>query len=207
MTDKKTIDTITTEEKIKKAASLVFLKKGFAATRTRDIADASGENLALINYYFRSKENLYRIVMMETMSAFMNTMVPVFNEESTSLEKKIELVASNYIDLFCERPEIPLFVLNELNHHEKDFLSHMPFKQKLFNSNFFTQVNELLVSKKLDINPIQIFVSMMGMIVFPFIAAPLLKSGGKMNNKEFIDMMQERKKLIPVWIKSILSNQ
>jgi hypothetical protein len=83
----------------------------------------------------------------------------------------------------------------------------MPFKQKLFNSNFFTQVNELLVSKKLDINPIQIFVSMMGMIVFPFIAAPLLKSGGKMNNKEFIDMMQERKKLIPVWIKSILSNQ
>ena len=47
-----------TEEKILEAASEVFTEKGFAGTRTRDIAEKAGINLALLNYYFRSKEKL-----------------------------------------------------------------------------------------------------------------------------------------------------
>ena len=39
-----------TEEKIKIAARAVFQKKGYAATRTRDIAQEAGINLALLNY-------------------------------------------------------------------------------------------------------------------------------------------------------------
>ena len=46
----KALDT-TTEEKIKAAARVVFHKKGYAATRTRDIAEEAGINLALLNYY------------------------------------------------------------------------------------------------------------------------------------------------------------
>jgi AcrR family transcriptional regulator len=49
----------TTEEQIKEAARRVFTRKGYAATRTRDIAEESGHNLALLNYYFRSKEKLF----------------------------------------------------------------------------------------------------------------------------------------------------
>ena len=45
-----------TESKIKDAAKIVFHKKGFTATRTRDIAEEAGLNLALLNYYFRSKK-------------------------------------------------------------------------------------------------------------------------------------------------------
>ncbi|HOA37485.1 MAG TPA: TetR family transcriptional regulator, partial [Flavihumibacter sp.] len=52
-----------TEEKIKAAARTVLYKKGFAATRTRDIAEEAGMNLALINYYFRSKKKLFEIIM------------------------------------------------------------------------------------------------------------------------------------------------
>ena len=52
-----------TEEKILEAASEVFTKKGFAGTRTRDIAEKAGINLALLNYYFRSKEKLFEQVM------------------------------------------------------------------------------------------------------------------------------------------------
>lgn len=46
-----------TEQKIIEAARTVFTKKGFAATRTRDIADEAGINLALLNYYFGSKKS------------------------------------------------------------------------------------------------------------------------------------------------------
>jgi len=54
----KELDT-STEAKIKAAARVVFHKNGFAATRTRDIAEEAGINLALLNYYFRSKQNHY----------------------------------------------------------------------------------------------------------------------------------------------------
>ncbi len=59
-----------TEEKIKEAARVVFMKKGFAATRTRDIAEEAGINLALLNYYFRSKEKLFELVMFEKFQKF-----------------------------------------------------------------------------------------------------------------------------------------
>ena len=52
----KSLDT-NTEAKIKTAARNVFHKKGFAGTRTRDIAKEANMNLALLNYYFKSKEN------------------------------------------------------------------------------------------------------------------------------------------------------
>lgn len=48
---------INTEAKILEAARTIFHKKGYAATRTRDIAEEAGINLALLNYYFRSKES------------------------------------------------------------------------------------------------------------------------------------------------------
>src|SRR3954468_13817719 len=88
-----------TEEKIKNAARSVFHKKGFAATRTRDIAEAAGINLALLNYYFRSKEKLFNLIMMETFSGFIKSIIIIFNDETTSLENKVETIASAYIDL------------------------------------------------------------------------------------------------------------
>ena len=61
---------LSTEEKIKAAARKVFTQKGYSATRTRDIAEEAGLNLALLNYYFRSKEKLFELIMAEKMQQF-----------------------------------------------------------------------------------------------------------------------------------------
>ena len=113
---KKTIDA-TTEEKIKATARLVFHKKGYAATRTRDIAEEAGINLALLNYYFRSKEKLFEIIMFETLFGFMQNMIMVLSDEKSSLEKKVKLFVSNYIDLIIKDPNIPIFMLSEIRNH------------------------------------------------------------------------------------------
>jgi len=201
---KATLEPASTKEKIKQAAQEIFLKKGYSATRTRDIADASGENLALISYYFRNKENLYRIIMMETMGAFLNTMVPVLNNESTALEEKIELLISNYIDLFTQRPEIPLFVLTELNNNSEHFLEKTSIQKIMMGSNFFQQLQQRLKENKNEISPLHIFMNMMSMIIFPFIASPLIKGLHDMKNEEFNQLIQERKKLIPIWMNKLL---
>ncbi|MBU0507422.1 TetR family transcriptional regulator [bacterium] len=41
------------------AASRLFAERGLTGTSTRAIADEAGVNLAMIHYYFRSKERLY----------------------------------------------------------------------------------------------------------------------------------------------------
>ncbi|MBS1688702.1 MAG: TetR/AcrR family transcriptional regulator, partial [Bacteroidetes bacterium] len=81
-----------TEEKIKEAARKVFLQKGYAATRTRDIAEEAGYNLALLNYYFRSKEKLFDIIMVETMQNFLHSVKEILRDEQTSLQEKLELL-------------------------------------------------------------------------------------------------------------------
>ena len=54
-----------TEERTKDAARRVFLQNGYAITRVKNIATAAGLNIALLNYYFRSTENLFDLVMLE----------------------------------------------------------------------------------------------------------------------------------------------
>src|ERR1700753_50334 len=102
------------EQKIKEAARKLFTQKGFAATRTRDIAEEAGINLALLNYYFRSKQKLFDIIMMENFRQFIQGISFNFLEQNTTLDQKITKVVSMYIDFLTENPDLPLFILNEL---------------------------------------------------------------------------------------------
>src|SRR4051812_26273321 len=124
-TTRKSLDT-NTETKIKSAARVVFLKKGFAATRTRDIAEEAKMNLALLNYYFKSKEKLFDLIMLETLVEFLRGMGIIFNDNTTSLEKKVELMAEKYIDLISAEPEIPIFIMSEVRNDATGFLKKLP---------------------------------------------------------------------------------
>src|SRR5579859_5707706 len=94
----KKVKEASTEEKIMEAARKLFTQRGYAATRTRDIAEEAGINLALLNYYFRSKEKLFDIIMLESLHDFRQHIIVALNDEKTSLENKIETLVSNYID-------------------------------------------------------------------------------------------------------------
>ena len=56
-----------TKAKILEAATEYFLKTGYKAATTRDIAKAAGVNLGLIPYYFSTKVNLARQVSIDLM--------------------------------------------------------------------------------------------------------------------------------------------
>lgn len=197
---------ISTEEKIKEAARIVFQKKGFAATRTRDIAEEAGINLALLNYYYRSKKNLFDIIMFETVFAFMQNMGKVLNDEKSTLEGKVEQIATNYIDFISKEPNTPIFMLSELHNNATGLMEKLPIKQLIMDSAFFRQ-HQVAVQKGVitDPNPLHFLMNLLGMIVFPFIGKPLLKGIGGMNDEQFEKMIMERKKRIPIWIKAMMS--
>ncbi|CEN39034.1 TetR/AcrR family transcriptional regulator [Capnocytophaga cynodegmi] len=200
----KTLDT-TTEEKIKEAARVVFYKKGYAATRTRDIAEEAGINLALLNYYFRSKEKLFDMIMLEIVTGFMHTMATILNNENSNLEKKVELVASHYIDFITKEPNIPIFMLSEIRNNSGGLLEKLPIKQLVMNSVFFRQHQEAVAKGKItEPNPLHFLMNLLSLVVFPFIGQPLLQGISGLNETQFNKLMQERKKLIPVWIKAMM---
>ncbi|MFT6865977.1 MAG: AcrR family transcriptional regulator [Cyclobacteriaceae bacterium] len=195
----------TTEEKIKSAARTIFMKKGYAATKTRDIADHAGINLALVNYYFRSKEKLFHEIMMESMQGFFSNIVKVIFDETTSLEHKLEQMASGYIDMFISQPNMPIFVLSELQSNPEKFVDEMANRTQIKHSVFFKQLLEKAGIDHIHmINPAHIFINFMGLMVFPFVAKPMLMSVTELDQEHFNQLMQERKKLIPMWIMNML---
>lgn len=192
---------ISTEEKIKIAARKVFTEKGFKATRTRDIAKEAGINLALLNYYFRSKEKLFEIVMTENLEQFMMGIGLIAHNEDTGWRQKVEQLVAHYIDMLLLNPNLPVFVLAEkINNPEK--ISRLINQRVGFlKSPFMRQIKQAIEAREvIPVHPMHFLVNMMGMIIFPFISKEMLKTIGEINQKQFDEMMVERKKLLPQWI-------
>ena len=195
---------INTELKIKSAARVVFQKKGYAATRTRDIAEEAQVNLALITYYFRSKEKLFQLIMVETLANFFQKLGLLFNDEASTLEEKVQLIAEKYTDLLLEDPEIPLFIMSEIRSHGAAVLKNIPVAGNIMQSVFMKQYKEAVQKGKIiQMEPIHFLINLLGLVVFPFVNSPTIKKVGDLTNRQFEQLMKERKKLIPVWINAM----
>lgn len=193
---------LSTEDKILLAASKVFTEKGFSGTRTRDIAEEAGINLALLNYYFRTKEKLFEQVMKVKILLLFGQIIPIVTNEKTSLEEKIDLASEKYFEILSKNPNLPLFVLSEIQKKTSDIKSILPFDKVLKNSFLIKQIQE----KKSEINPFHFLINFISMTVFPFLGKPILQTFELMNDSEFQKFVEERKKFVPVWIKMMLNN-
>jgi AcrR family transcriptional regulator len=194
-----------TELKIKEAARVIFQQKGFAGAKTRDIAEAAGINLALLNYYFRSKQKLYDIIMVETMQIFFGGIIVILNNKNTSLEKKISDFTDNYIDLFSKNANIPHFVLNNIRENPDDYIKRIGVMEQIKNSFFIQQFMQATIEGKIPpINPIHFMLNLMGLVVFPFLAQPMIIAISGVEKEQYNAIIEERKRLIPLWINEIL---
>lgn len=197
---KKKTDT-TTEEKIITAARKLFTQKGFEATKTRDIATEAGINLALLNYYFRSKEKLFEIVMQENMGQFMNVISNIVSNEATTIRQKIEALVNNYIDMLIRLPDMPLFVMN----HLKEDAQRLELRQRFMGSYFMQQLQQAMKKGEITtINPVNIMLNIVGLTIFPFVGRHMIQNKKGLTIEQFNALMLERKKLIPKWIEAIL---
>ena len=200
-----TVKESSTEEKIKEAARKLFTQKGFSATRTRDIAEEAGINLALLNYYFRSKQKLFDIIMMENFRQFIQGISFNFLEQNSTLDQKITKVVSMYIDFLTQNPDLPLFILNELRNNPEQLATNIDDEVGSSRSKLFGQLKLAAEEGKIgDINPFHLMANLIGLTVFPFVARPILQKVTGVTDNQFNELMQQRKQLIPIWIKTML---
>ena len=190
----------TTEEKIIAAARKLFTQKGFSATRTRDIAEEAGINLALLNYYFRSKQNLFQIIIEEKFDTLFGMIGPILSDKEVPLEEKISTLVASYTLMLLENEDLPLFVLSEIKSNE--FILEK-VKQ---NAELLSQpvIENQLKERGFTISSFNFIMNVMSLTLFPFMSKPLFVASGLVKEEEFALFVTERKKDIPTWIMNTL---
>ena len=196
----KTQKTDNSSERILAAAKKVFLVKGMAGARMQDIADEAGINKALVHYYFRNKEKLFHTIFKEAANQFFPKIAQIMGSD-IPLFTKIEKFCVEYIDLLQENPFLPLFVLNEVAKAPQRFRERFwKNKERVF-QHFANQLElEIEKSRIRPVSPEHLFINMISLCIFPFVAKPIWMISSGIDDLQFHDFMEERKKEIPGFI-------
>lgn len=189
-----------TEEKILNAGRKLFTERGYAATRTRDIAEEAGINLALLNYYFRSKENLFKIIMLEKVELFFGELIRLLKEEST-IDKKSEKIIELYFDMLSSNPDLPIFIFSETRYNK----NHSAVREKMQSILNDKDLQSLLKEMNPNVNPYHIIINFIGSIVFPFISKAIFDNTTVVKESSFDKLMETQKKILPHILNAIMS--
>ncbi|MBK9335865.1 MAG: TetR/AcrR family transcriptional regulator [Lewinellaceae bacterium] len=197
-----------TEEKIKAAARKLFVEKGFGSATTRDIAECAETNIALVNYYFRSKENLFQAVFQES---FAQTFLPVARilNDDLPLEVKIYKFVDNITELLKRDPMLPIFVLSEMRGEQAPMCQAMQQAGAMEQSaGFQRQLDEEAAKGNIRaVDARQVETNLMAMVLFPFLGMSILKIKHQLDDEAFIQFVDERKKIVPETILTYLRNK
>ncbi len=109
-----------TETRLLDAAGRVFAEKGFDAATVRDVCERAGvKNVGAVNYYFRSKENLYEAAVRNAFRCRMaRTPVPEWpagTPSAVKLRQFIRGAVKSMLDDFAEPWQMQL-LMRELSH-------------------------------------------------------------------------------------------
>jgi AcrR family transcriptional regulator len=86
-----------TRERILDSAERLFAERGFGAS-IRDITSAAGANIAAVNYYFRSKDELYREAMLRLMRIHRERRLQVIRSVMSNPKARVEELLSAFAD-------------------------------------------------------------------------------------------------------------
>lgn len=193
-----------TEERIREAAKQVFLEKGFDGATSRDIAEAAGINIALTNYYFRSKEKLFINIFEEMMQLFFNGMVEILNKPISLREKIAELIEHDF-QLMKENPSLSIFVMNEIHRNPERMANSIGIMKQVHQSLFEEQLQQEVNRGTIrPINTLHLMPMIFCNIQFLFIGKTMHMKMWQMNEAGFDEFAINHKQLVIDMITSYL---
>lgn len=188
---------IKTDERIMNSAQEVFHLKGFAGARMQEIADKAEINKGLLHYYYKSKDKLFEAVFNIALKQMLGRLNEVLRED-IELFPKIEKLVDNYISVLSINTFIPNFVFQESNRDPNFFID----KFRKFNTLEGVKIFEEQIKEEtakgniIEIDPKQLFINIISMSIFPFIAKPIAMGILELNEKDYKKIIEDRKKLI-----------
>lgn len=182
-----------TENLIKDTARDLFFKEGKFNATTQEIADAAGVNRTLINYYFRSRNNLFTIIFNEAV-AQEDLLRDRILYSDLPFRQKIEAYIDEYFKQAREFPYLESYIVTRLNEghfykKEEDWKRFMNRFQKDFTA-------EIAKGEIEEIDPIQFLLNLGSLISFPFAVRPLFQSALRISDEEYDRILSNRKEVI-----------
>lgn len=114
------------EKRILSSAKELFLKHGFDAVLTTQIARNAGCNQALVHYYYRTKQRLLeRILQEETATVF--EFFSAMPHDDTPFEEKIAKMIDIHFSFLENNPAIPMFLFGEMRNNPWIFKNFQVF--------------------------------------------------------------------------------
>lgn len=195
---------LSTEEKIKAAAKKVFMTKGFDGCSVRDIAKEVGSNVALLNYYFRSKEKLFELIFEGAMSDFLQSMIAVFSSD-LSLKEKVEQLIDKEFSFFLEHPELPMFILQSLHQNKTDAPMPSHFLEPIAKTGIFEQFERAKANGEVrDISIRNVTLLLMSNVHYPFMSKKLTMQFHGISQAEFDEDLKKHKEIVKELITNYL---
>ncbi|ASS49308.1 MAG: hypothetical protein A3D31_03715 [Candidatus Fluviicola riflensis] len=177
---------LSTELKIKEAAKRVFMAKGFDGCSTREIAKEAGMNVALVNYYFRSKGQLFQLIFRAALEDFMLSMIDVFSTD-LSLESKMRIFIEREYDFLTKHPEMPGFIIGEMSRADGCGAGNMYWmKDKIDETGIFRDIQKAQDAgeiRKMDL--LSIALILMSNCHFPFLGKPFVQNALHVSDEHY----------------------
>ena len=106
------------EEQILLVARDLFVQHGYDGVSTTQVAKAVGCNQALVHYYYRTKQNLFKIICQQEIQKMLKILVDI-PQEDISFEDFIENIIEAQIGFLKNNPDAPFFIIGELRHNSE----------------------------------------------------------------------------------------
>lgn len=181
-----------TQELIKETTKNLFFVQGRFAATTQEIADEAGVNRTLINYYFRSRDNLVQIVFDEA-HRVEKEKSEVIMRSDLNFKEKISKFIEESLQTSLKYPYLETYIVSQINKgscQKKDIQS-----EDL--QNLYKDIEvEMDLGNIEKIEPVQFLFNMISLLVFPSAARPLIKDNMMISDEEFDRLISERKDII-----------
>lgn len=189
----KQIKDVETEVIIRRAAKKLFFEEGKFNATTQEIADAAGVNRTLINYYFRSRDNLFNLIFEEAVKREEELREKILYSE-LPFKEKIELYIEDSIHQAQNYPYLETYIVSRIN--DGCFYDETVDFDK-FRERFFEEIQSEIEKGTIDaIEPIQFILNIASLTAFPNAIRPLFKTMMKLSDETYDQLIADRKEII-----------
>ncbi|MDL2305243.1 TetR/AcrR family transcriptional regulator [Bacteroides sp. OttesenSCG-928-D19] len=190
-----------TKERILFVARDLFITNGYVNTSVRDIAAAADTNVAMVNYYFNSKYDLFEIIFEEALNVLLDRILSVINSDKPIFDLLASWIDS-YYETLLEYPQIPIFILNAVNQNP-DRLVEIVRKRQPYE--IFLKISGLLekeVEKGVirETPSLDFLLNILSLCVFPFIFGTMATKVAGRTTEEYAQVLSEHKEYVKQFV-------
>ncbi len=137
------------KEQILETATDLFASNGFDGTSIRDISHSAGVNIAMVNYYFGSKDKLFTQIIENKLSHTHERLVEIAADTTMNEMEKMEAVVDVYVYRILAFPSLHRILQQELIFALRSGIQEMITKVFRSNMDIITGIIEKGIEKGL----------------------------------------------------------